>query len=183
HRNDPILPVAVDDLAVSLCLTNAADILAESRRRGFPVRSVYCPPEALGQWTVIATEALPYPGYARYLAQTIWGAGAGRSTRYAVVVEEDVDPTDMAQVVRAISTRCDPKHGLLKAQNFPGRPFFSADEDDAGDAYALFDCTAARACGKKNAPGSIDDGLPREIAERIAANWRAYGYREEGRDE
>src|SRR5258706_7299207 len=89
----------------------------------------------------------------------------------------------MAQVVGAISTRCDPKHGLLKAQNFPGRPFFSADEDDAGDAYALFDCTAARACGKKNAPGSIDDGLAPEIAGKNAAHLRAYRHPGGGRDE
>jgi 4-hydroxy-3-polyprenylbenzoate decarboxylase len=185
HRNDPILPVAVDDLAVPLCLTNAADILAESRRRGFPVRSVYCPPEALAQWSVISTGALPYPGYARYLAQTIWGAGAGRSTKYAVIVDEDVDPTDMGQVVRAISTRCDPKRGLLKAQNFNEHRPLSAREAGAENAYALFDCTAPREWSRESAPpgDSADDELPKEIAAKIAGNWRAYGYLEEGLDE
>ena len=185
HRDDPILPVAVDDLAVSLCLTNAADILAECRLRGFPVRSVYCPPEALARWTVISTGALPYPGYASYLAQTLWGAGAGRATKYAVIVDEDVDPTDMGQVVRAISTRCDPKHGLLKAKNFSGRSPFSGEEKGPRDAYALFDCTATREWSTESAPAgdSADDGLPKEIAEKIAGNWSAYGYPEEGLDE
>ncbi len=46
HRDRPILPVALDDLAVALSLTRAAEILAETRRRGFPVRSPFFPPEA-----------------------------------------------------------------------------------------------------------------------------------------
>jgi 4-hydroxy-3-polyprenylbenzoate decarboxylase len=51
HRDRPILPAALDDLAVALSLTRAAEILAETRRRGFPARSPFFPPEAaIAQW-------------------------------------------------------------------------------------------------------------------------------------
>src|SRR5262249_57651882 len=51
HRDRPILPVALDDLAVALSLTRAAEIIAETRRRGFPARSPFFPPEtAISHW-------------------------------------------------------------------------------------------------------------------------------------
>lgn len=51
HRDKPILPVALDDLAIALSITRAAEILTETRRRGFPTRSVFCPPEAaISHW-------------------------------------------------------------------------------------------------------------------------------------
>src|SRR4051794_9721179 len=51
HRDRPILPVAIDDLAIALSLTRAAEIVAETRRSGFPARSAFCPPEvALSHW-------------------------------------------------------------------------------------------------------------------------------------
>ena len=46
HRDRPILPIALDDVAIALSLTRAAEILAETRRRGFPAKSAFCPPEA-----------------------------------------------------------------------------------------------------------------------------------------
>jgi 4-hydroxy-3-polyprenylbenzoate decarboxylase len=46
HRDRPILPIALDDVAIALSLTRAAEIIAETRRRGFPARSAFCPPEA-----------------------------------------------------------------------------------------------------------------------------------------
>jgi len=51
HRDRPILPVALDDLAVALSITRAAEILTETRRRGFPARSPFFPPEAaISHW-------------------------------------------------------------------------------------------------------------------------------------
>jgi 4-hydroxy-3-polyprenylbenzoate decarboxylase len=51
HRDKPILPVALDDLAIALSITRAAEILTDTRRRGFPARSVFCPPEAsISHW-------------------------------------------------------------------------------------------------------------------------------------
>jgi 4-hydroxy-3-polyprenylbenzoate decarboxylase len=51
HRDHPILPVALDDVAIALSITRAAEILTETRRQGFPARSPICPPEAaIAQW-------------------------------------------------------------------------------------------------------------------------------------
>lgn len=188
HRNDPIIPVTcmgvpVDDCAVSMSLTKAANILDEVQRRGFPVKAVYCPPEAVSHWTVVSTK-VPYPGYSRYLANAIWGTPWGRSAWYLVIVEEDVDVTDMGQVLWAISTMCHPKKGVVQVDNVPGfplLPFLSPEErpNNLG-AYALFDCTWPREWPKETIPKkvSFENAWPKEIQEKVLRNWKAYGYKE-----
>ena len=188
HRNRPILPatcmgVPVDDSAVSLSLTKAANILGELRQRGFPVRSVYCPPEAVSHWTVVSTK-VPYPGYARHLAHAIWGTGWGRSGWYLVIVEEDIDITDMGQVLWAISTACHPKRGIVQVDNVPAHPllpFLSPEEKSKHlGAYALFDCTWPREWPKEAMPikASFDNIWPKEVQEKVLRNWQAYGYKD-----
>ena len=190
HRNNPILPVTcmgvpVDDAAVSISLTKAAGILHEIRTSGHPIKSVYCPPEAVSHWTVASTK-VPYPGYARHLAHAIWGTAWGRSCWYLVIVEEDVDVTDMGQVLWAISTMCHPKRGIVQVENVPGHPllpFLSPEERNKHlGAYVLFDCTWPREWPKEAVPvkASFDNIWPKEVQAKVLRNWRAYGYREEG---
>jgi phenylphosphate carboxylase alpha subunit len=190
HRNNPILPVTcagapVDDFTVALSLTKAANILDESRRQGFSVRRVYCPPEALSYWTVVSTK-VPNSGYVRRLAQAIWETGWGRSSRHLVIVDENIDPTDMGQVLWAISTMCHPKRWLIQAENIPGHPLLPSIGPEGNSnhigPYTLFDCTWPREWPKAaiSAKASFDDNWPREVQEKILRNWGAYGYQKEG---
>ncbi|MBI2360354.1 MAG: UbiD family decarboxylase [Deltaproteobacteria bacterium] len=188
YRNDPIVPVTcmgvpVDDAAVSLSLTKAANILEETRSRGFPVKAVYCPPEAVSHWTVVSTK-VPYPGYSRYLAHAVWGIPWGRSAWYLVIVEEDVDVTDMGQVLWAISTMCHPKRGVVQVENVPGHPllpFLGPEEKHKNlAAYTLLDCTWPRDWPRDAIPLKIsfEKAWPKEIQEKVLKNWRSYGYKE-----
>lgn len=187
-RNDPIIPVScmgvpVDDAAVSISLTKAANILDELRSRGFPVKAVYCPPEAVSHWTVVSTK-VPYPGFARHLAHAIWGTDWGRSGWYVVIVEEDTDVTDMGQVLWAISTMCHPKRGIVQVDNVPGHPllpFLSPEERPKHlGAYACFDCTWPREWPKEAIPikASFDNIWPKEIQEKVINSWHEYGYKD-----
>jgi 3-polyprenyl-4-hydroxybenzoate decarboxylase len=190
HRNNPILPVTcagatVDDFTVALSLTKAANILNESRRQGFSVRRVYCPPEALSYWTVVSTK-VPNSGYVRRLAQAIRETAWGRSSRYLVIVDENIDPTDMGQVLWAISTMCHPKRWLIRAENIPGHPLLPSIGPEGNSnhigPYTLFDCTWPREWPKAviSAKASFDDIWPKEVQEKVLRDWRAYGYKEEG---
>jgi len=190
HRNHPILPVTcmgapVDDAAVSLSLIKAANILDGIRSRGIPVKAVYCPPEAGGHWTVVSTE-VPHPGYALDLAHAIWGTPWGRWGRYLVIVEENVDVTDMGQVLWAISTQCHPKRGIVQVEHVPGDPLASLlspeERTNHLGARALLDCTCPREWPEQAIPvkASPDNICPKEVQEKILRNWRAYGYKEDG---
>jgi 4-hydroxy-3-polyprenylbenzoate decarboxylase len=189
HRDNPILPVtyagaSVDDAGVALALTKAANILAESRRQGFPVKAVYCPPEALSYWTVVSTK-VPNPSYVRRLAQAIWRIPRGRSSWCLVIIDEDIDPTDMGQVLWKISTMCHPKRWIVQAENVSGHPLlsFTGLEENSNHlgAYTLFDCTWPRDWAKViPLETSFDDIWPREVQEKILRNWTDYGYQKEG---
>src|ERR1041385_4702383 len=56
--------------------------------------------------------------------------------RYVVVVDEDIDPADMGEVLWAISTRCDPKSAITVIDNCwstPLDPAMTPEKRDAND--------------------------------------------------
>lgn len=176
HRNNPILPVSclgltiVDDTAVALSLTKSAGILDEVRAQGFPVRMVYCPPEAITDWTLLSTRS-PRAGYARDLASAVWSSRWGRSGGYLLLVDEEIDITDLAEVLPAIS-------GAGYAMQ-PG-PSESAERARPG-LYAFFDGPRAAAWPGEAIPvrASFTDIGPQALQEKLFQNRHAYGHKEE----
>ncbi|MGH7771878.1 MAG: UbiD family decarboxylase [Candidatus Binatia bacterium] len=177
HRNNPILPVScmgmsIDDSSVSFSLIKAAHILDEVRSRGLTVKAVYCPPEAASHWTVASTK-IPYSDCARNLAQAIWQTGWGRSNRYLFIVEEDVDVSDMGQVLWAVSTTGRSKHGILQVGN-------ELEERTRHlEAYASLDCPWPREWPKEaiSTKAYFDNIYPKEVQEKVLRDWHAYGYK------
>lgn len=190
HRDSPILPascmgVPVDDSAASLPIIKAGEILDELRTVGFPVKMVYCPPEAVSHLTIVSTK-VPYPHYVSQLAHAIWGStGWGRNCWYLVVVEEDIDVTQMDQVIWALTTRCHPYRGIHREPNAPGHPLLPfLDQQEKRNykaAYVLFDCTWPKDWPQESIPekASFDVMWPKEIQEKVLENWSRYGYKEE----
>lgn len=117
HRDDPILLAALmadypgceqNDF---LGLNKAARTWNELDAVGVPgVEGVYCPPAAHGGFgmTVVSIRQSK-PGHARQVG----GLAAelptsGYINKIVVVVDHDVDPTDIDDVLWAMTTRCDP---------------------------------------------------------------------------
>ena len=189
HRDSPILPVTCmgvpyDDSAAFMPIIKAAEILDELRRSRFPVKMVYCPPEAVTHLVVVSTK-VPYPKYVNQLAHAIWGSmGWGSSCWYLVVVEDDIDVTQMDQVLWAFATRCHPYRGIHQEPNSPGQPllpFLDAQEKrNFTSARVLFDCTWPKDWPQEFIPekASFDVMWPKEIQEKVLKNWSRYGYKE-----
>ncbi|MDP2726527.1 MAG: UbiD family decarboxylase, partial [Dehalococcoidia bacterium] len=187
HRNDPILPVSclgvpVDDSAARRPLA-AADILDDLRTRGFPVKMVYQHLEASPLLYTISTK-VPYPSYAKQLAAAVWGSHTwGKMANFLIVVDEDVDVTNLNEVVWALTTRCHPENGILKMAKTAGfalLPFTSMAEKRLNlGAHVLFDCTWPKEWPKDEVPvkASFDVLWPKEIQEKVLKNWSKYGYK------
>ena len=87
-----------------------------------------------------------YPGHARQAAyvaaQTRAGAYAGR---WSVVVDEDIDPADIQEVLWAMSTRVDPVSDIKfidRAWSTPLDPMVEdEDEDETFNSRAIVDAT------------------------------------------
>jgi len=184
HRKDPILTsscmgVPVDDNAPVSNLTGAAGILDDLRTRGYPVRMVYRPMEAI-HMTIVSTK-VPYPNYVQELASAVWSSNAQRSWGYLVIVDDDVDVTNMEEVLWAITTRCHPERGIHKFKS-PGSeltPYASLEERrNLQGASVLMDCTWPKDWPEEAIPvkASFDVMWPKEIQQKVLKSWKEYGY-------
>ncbi|MDO8691398.1 MAG: UbiD family decarboxylase [Dehalococcoidia bacterium] len=187
HRRDPILTacaagVPIDDTQAPLAVAWSAELLEELRQREFPVRMVYVPPEYSNFLAAVSTK-VPYANYPRKLADAIWASKPGTNIHYVAVFDEDVDVTNLTEVVHAIFTRCHPVRGIYKEPHMPGtqlEPYLSPLEKANKDsATCLFDCTWPKDWPAKNIPSKIsfETSYPPELKQRILGNWLKYGFK------
>ncbi|MDP2726346.1 MAG: UbiD family decarboxylase, partial [Dehalococcoidia bacterium] len=189
HRRNPILTVScmgvpVDDAAATMHIRLNADLIETLRDRGFPVKTVYLPFECVNSLLVVSTKT-PYPNIAKRIAHAVWGSQAGSHIYYVVVVDEDVDATNMSEVLHALATKCHPYRGIYRVPNAPVLPvvctFLDPEDRPTGDngAYALFDCTWPTRWRKEDTPvkASFDVLWPEDIQKKVLERWAEYGYK------
>ena len=119
YRNSPIITGAPpfrppSDCSFYYCPINAATVWDNMEKAGVPdVRGVW-QHEAATNWAFTAVSIKQRsPGHARQaglLASQVMGGGY--MNRYVVVVDEDIDPSDMDDVLWAMSTRADPARSV-----------------------------------------------------------------------
>lgn len=117
YRNNPILTAALMadhpscEQNFFFGILRSARIWDDLDRLGIPgIRGVYSVPAAAGGFgMVVVSLEQRYPGHASQVAAlAAQCAGGAYYTKWVIVVDEDVDPTDLEQVVWAMSTRCNP---------------------------------------------------------------------------
>jgi UbiD family decarboxylase len=115
HRDDPILLGAPPgkpphDYSYMRTVMKSAIITDGLRRAGLPgVRGVWAHEAGGGRSLLIVSIEQRYPGHARqagYLAAQL--PSAAYMNRFTVVVDADVNPRDLGEVVWAVCGRCDP---------------------------------------------------------------------------
>ncbi|MDO8629852.1 MAG: UbiD family decarboxylase, partial [Phycisphaerales bacterium] len=116
HRNDPIqlgVPMLVgthdDNLTTGLDLS--AQLWAEFDRQIPGVNGVSFVNEARRRTMVVVSLKQMYPGHVKQAALIAAGTykGATHVGRFIIIVDDDIDPTNMSEVLWALGTRCDPK--------------------------------------------------------------------------
>ena len=147
------------------------------------VEMVYCPPHAVSHMAVISAKA-PYPGFAKRLAHTVWSSKQGVIICQVVVVDEDVDVTNMNEVLHAFAAKCHPGKGIFVVPDAPllphCMPFLDPEDRLAGrGAYVLFDCTWPTHWEKEQIPvkSSFDVIYPKKIQEKVLDKWSRYGFK------
>jgi 4-hydroxy-3-polyprenylbenzoate decarboxylase len=119
HRSDPILGIASpmrppSDFSFSKCVMKAGMIWDEVERAGLSGVSGVWVHEFGGarMFNVIAIRQA-YPGHARQAGLLAAGCqSASYLGRFVAVVDEDVDPSDLFDVMWAMCTRCDPAQDI-----------------------------------------------------------------------
>jgi len=114
HRNDPILTVAPmsdhnSGNAMMQSIMRSAKIWDDLDAIGVPgVKGVFSHPMAIFGLVVVSLEQM-YAGHSSQVAAlAAQCTGGAYYTKWIIVVDEDVDPSDLKQVFWAMSTRCNP---------------------------------------------------------------------------
>lgn len=187
HRNDPILAATnmgypVDDNGIATGLTTAATLRADLLRAGFPITGISIPPEASCTTCVVATKT-PYGNIAKQIAGCIWSNNNGMGLPSVIVVNDDIDPTDIKQVVFALTTKCHPSRGITVIKDMPACPlvpFLSLEEkQNIKGSNVVYDCTWPLEWPPDQVPrlASFNSIYPDEIKEKVVDNWKKYGFK------
>lgn len=117
HRNKPILTAALmaDHPSCEqnefFGIARSAKIWDDLDQLGIPgIKGVYSVPAAAGGFGMIVVSIeQKHPGHASQVASLAAQCpGGAYNSKWIVVVDEDVDPTDLEQVIWAMNTRCHP---------------------------------------------------------------------------
>ncbi len=115
YRNNPILTMSTplvppSDFSFSKCVMKAGMIWDEVERAGLGgVKGVWCHEAGGARMFNVISIKQAYAGHAKQAGMLAASCQSGAYLgRFVVVVDDDIDPTDLFQVVWAMCTRCDP---------------------------------------------------------------------------
>lgn len=188
HRNDPILTSALmadypaSDHSMLYTIGRSAMIWNDlDRRLGVPgIKGVYCPPEATSTAMTVVSIEQQYAGHTSQVGTLAAQCSNGAYfSKLIVIVDEDIDPTDMNQVIWAIATRFNPEDDidiltdtwsswLDPAQVVPEeRPYGSKAIIDAAKDHKHYDQFSERSA------------ISEETYQKILEKWDQLGFEED----
>jgi 4-hydroxy-3-polyprenylbenzoate decarboxylase len=194
YRDGATLPVVaagppVEEDHTIIGTMGAAEIVYAMRQAGLPVASAWCPFEAAVHWLVLAVEpdwheklGINAGELAKRIAGVLFSGKPGINAPKTLLVENDIDITDLGEVVWAFATRSHPEHGEF---HFPGQLSDQLavylDEKEAHSFRAgkvIHNCLLADRfpAGHRPVKGTLENGWPDGIRQRVLASWNAYGF-------
>ncbi len=184
YRNKPVLTNALmadhpsNEQGTFVAVIRSAKIWDDLDKLGIPgIHGVYTHPAAAGGigMTVISVEQR-YAGHAaQVLALAAQVPGGAYYTKWIIAVDEDVDPTDINQVISAMATRCNPIDDIDILRNTWSTwldPTQNPPEKRPYGSKALIN-----ACKEHRhlANFSKRTTLRKETYDRVAARWKELG--------
>jgi UbiD family decarboxylase len=184
YRNKPILTNALmadypsNEQSGFFSIIRSARIWDDFDKLGIPgIQGVYCHPAGAGGFgmTVLSLEQR-YAGHAaQALALAAQVPGGAYYTKWIIAVDEDVDPTDINQVIWAMSSRCNPIEDIDILRNTWSTwldPTQNPPEERPYGSKALINaCKEHRylpVFSKRTA-------LRKEVYDRVASMWKKLG--------
>lgn len=150
------------------------DVFVPILQRVFPeIVDFYLPPEACSYRIALVSIRKQYPGHARRIMQAVWSyLRQFTYTKYVLVVDDDIDVRDFAQVIWALSTRADPVRDSLLIENTPidyldfASPVAGLGGKLGLDATRKWPGESSRFCGREIRPDPA-------VQARVEALWQS----------
>ncbi|MCB5908935.1 UbiD family decarboxylase [Streptomyces pinistramenti] len=195
HRDDPVLPVCAAGLPPeenhtiwgTMISAASLDLL---RSAGLPVDFAWCSYEAATCWIVLAIDIqrlaqlrLTQRQLVDSVAHVLFASHPGWLVPKVILVADDIDITDIDQVVWAMATRYHPgtgEYGFPHAPGIPMVPYLTPEEAAEGrGGKAVISCLQpAQFHGTTHgSTASFRTSYPRSLQQYVIDNWARYGYR------
>ena len=195
HRNNAILPVVaagepVEENHTAWGIPSSAQILYNLRRAGIPATTAWIPLHSALHWLVITvprdwrrksgideTQAL-----CRRIGEVMFSTKAGALIPKVIVLNDDVDPTDLEELVWAFATRCHPFLGHASFEHIAAAPLLAylrkAEKVASNTGKIVYNCLAPDEWGEAlPMRASFRHGYPAEIVDRVRRRWSEYGFK------
>jgi 4-hydroxy-3-polyprenylbenzoate decarboxylase len=179
HRNDPIIqgnpPSRFPAVFTFSHIRRAAMVWDDLDKQVPGVRGVWIVDDASSLGILVISLKQQYPGHAQQAALLAAGTRAGNRFAFIIIVDEDIDPSNLSQVHWAIATRVDPETAIQISGGRIGGTMFPALSPEKRERG---DFTISRAiilaCKPyhwiKDFPPSIETSP--ELAGRIKEKWK-----------
>jgi len=118
-RNDPIVTLAIpsrppSNFTVARAAVKASMIWDECEKAGLAgIQGVWCHEAGAGRLFNVISIKQRYPGHVKQAGMLAANCQSGAyAGRWVVVVDHDIDPSNLNDVIWAMSTRCDPPNDI-----------------------------------------------------------------------
>ena len=186
YRDHPILTHALmadypaNECSLLYSIARSARIWNDLDKLGVPgIKGVYCHPAAAGGFamTVVSLEQR-YAGHApQALALAAQVPGGAYFAKWIIAVDEDVDPSNINQVLWAMATRCNPVEDidiLRQTWSTPLDPAQNPPEERPYSSKALINACMEHRYIKQF---SKRTKIRRSVYEGVAAKWQRLGFK------
>ncbi|MFC1815453.1 UbiD family decarboxylase [Thermodesulfobacteriota bacterium] len=172
HRDNPILLGYPPSRVAPSATLRSALIWNELETMGLPdVKGVWCHPYAGHRLFTVISIKQRYPGHAKQAVTLASQCHAGAYTgRYVVVVDDDIDPSNINDVIWAMATRSDPAESIdILRRCWSGAldPFIPMDKK-GHNSKALIEATRPYE-RLKDFPIAVD--VSKGLAEKVTKKW------------
>ncbi len=181
HRDDPILWSTTvgrptTDTHMIMSVNRTASLWNDLRRMQIPgIRAVYGPPASAGRMLVIISMKPMYHGHSTQVGLAAFASTTGNyGLKTVILVDEDIDPENMDQVLYALSFKYQPEFGtqiLRRGRSTPLDPSLPR-SDRFMTSRIIIDCTTPYEWGEEDRPRKIE--LDEAMAAYVREHWDEY---------
>jgi UbiD family decarboxylase len=193
YRNEAILPVVaagepVEEDHTCCGITGSGEMLFHLREKGIPATMVWSPLATACHWWVVTvpvdfrtTMSCTKEELCRTIGKIAFDTKLGSQMPKMMVVHNDIDPTDLQELIWAFATRCHPGEGEVVFHHTPVYPliaFTTKSEKVTHDGTkCVYNCLGPEDWGDTLPErSSFRFAYPKDLQEKVLANWQAYGF-------
>lgn len=199
YRSNPIVPITVagrspDETHTVWALSICAEVLDLLQQDGLPITRGWCPYESQAIWYIFQVDRKKLvdmktspESFCRRVGEIIFTSKPGRFVPKVFIVGDNIDPSDLHEVVWAEATKAQPQsNDFFFVGNYPTYKLvpYATNGFKPNDPQAKIVrlCMLPAEFETLELPwleASFRASYPEEVKKKVLDNWHAYGYKPE----